>query len=129
MDWFFEFPEMSRTGLRDLKKGIDGSFKEFGREYGDGIEHFFDPLLAFLVWFEKLMLATPWPVMIIILAALVYAGARSWVMVAGTVVALLVGGYLGMWEDMMKTLSIISVSTMICIMIGIPFGKIGRAHV
>ena len=122
MDWFFEFPEMSRTGLRDLKKGIDEAFKAFGREYGEGIENFFDPLLVFLVWFEKLMLATPWPVMIIVLAALVYAGARSWVMVGGTVLVLVVAGYLGMWEDTMKTLSIISVSTMVCILIGIPFG-------
>ena len=122
MDWFFEFPEMSRTGLRDLKKGIDEAFKGFGRSYGEAIEDFFHPLLTFLVWFEKLMLATPWPVMIIILAALVYLGARSWSMVVGTVLVLLLAGYLGMWEDTMKTLSIISVSTMICIVIGIPFG-------
>jgi len=117
-----EFPEMGRTELRDLKKGIDEAFKSFTRAYGEGIEDFFFPLLKFLVWFEKLMLATPWPLMIVILCALVYAGARSWVMVAGTAIVLLVAGYLGMWEDTMKTLSIISVSTMICIVIGIPFG-------
>jgi len=124
MDWLFEFPEMSREGLRDLKKGIDEAFQAFGREYGEGIEGFFDPLLAFLVWFEKLMLATPWPLMIIILAALVYAGARSWAMVIGTVLVLLLAGYLGMWEDTMRTLSIISVATIICIVIGIPLGII-----
>jgi len=117
-----EFPEMGRTELRDLKKGIDEAFKSFTRGYGEGIEDFFFPLLKFLVWFEKLMLATPWPLMIVILCALVYAGARSWTMVAGTAIVLLVAGYLGMWEDTMKTLSIISVSTMICIVIGIPFG-------
>ncbi len=113
---------MSRTDLRDFKKGIDETFKAFTREWGASIEDFFDPLLRILVWFEKLVVATPWPLMILILAALVYAGARTWGLVAGTVVTLLVVGYLGMWEDMMFTLALISVSTALCIMIGIPLG-------
>ncbi len=117
-----EFPEMSRVDLRDLRKGIDEGFRAFTREHGEGIEGFFFPLVKFLVWFEKQMLATPWPLMIIILAALVYAGARNFILAGGTVAVLLLAGYLGMWENMMKTLSIISVSTAICIIIGIPLG-------
>ncbi len=117
-----EFPEMSRTDLRDFKKGIDETFKAFTRQWGGSIEDFFDPLLRILVWFEKLVVATPWPLMILILAALVYAGARTWGLVVGTVATLLVVGYLGMWEDMMFTLALISVSTALCIIIGIPLG-------
>ena len=52
---------MARTALRELKKGIDSSFKEFSRAYGDGIEGFFDPLLHFLIWLEKLLVNSPWP--------------------------------------------------------------------
>ena len=44
---FNKIPVMDRQSLRDLKKGIDQNFKEFSREYGDGIESFFDPLLSF----------------------------------------------------------------------------------
>ncbi len=117
-----EFPEMSRGDLRDFKKGIDETFRDFTREWGESIEGFFVPLLKILVWFEKLVVATPWPLMIVILAALVYAGARSWGLVAGTVASLLVIGYLGMWEDMMFTLALISVATALCIIIGIPLG-------
>ena len=40
---------MERQELRDFKKYIDLSFKEFSRTYGDGIESFFDPLLYFLL--------------------------------------------------------------------------------
>ena len=54
MDFLNNIPEMDRTALRELKKGIDLSFKEFSRAYGDGIESFFDPLLYFLIWLEKL---------------------------------------------------------------------------
>ena len=117
-----EFPEMSRTDLRDFKKGIDEAFRGFTRENGEAIENFFFPLLKFLVWFEKLVVATPWPLMIIIIVALVYAGGRSWGLVAGTTLVLLLIGRLGMWEDTMFTLALISVATMVCIVIGIPLG-------
>jgi len=59
MGFFNEFPAMERTDLRDLKKGIDASFKDFSRSWGESIEAFFDPLFYFLVYFEKLLLSTP----------------------------------------------------------------------
>ncbi|PIE15596.1 MAG: ABC transporter permease [Rhodobacterales bacterium] len=121
-DIFFEFPKMSRSELRDFKKGIDAGFRDFSREYGEAIENFFYPLKVFLVWFEKLLLATPWPVTLVIVAVLVWLAARSWVITAGTVLSLLLIGYLGMWEDTMRTLALVSVSTFVCIAIGIPVG-------
>ena len=62
LEFFLNFPSMERENLRDLKKGIDLTFKDFSREYGDSIEGFFGPLLKFLVWFEKFLitaLSTP----------------------------------------------------------------------
>ena len=41
MDWFFEFPEMERSNLRDFKKSIDFAFRDFSRSYGEAIEGFF----------------------------------------------------------------------------------------
>ena len=122
MDFFEAFPAMDRQGLRDLKKGIDSSFREFSRSYGEGIEDFFEPLLHFLVWLEKLLINAPWPIVIIAIAGLAWIGSRSWKLVAGTVIAFLVIGYFGMWKDTMATLAIISVATLLCISFGIPFG-------
>jgi len=51
MSFFTKFPAMERADLRDLKKGIDSSFKEFSRSWGESIEAFFDPLFYFLVNF------------------------------------------------------------------------------
>jgi len=59
MEFFTKFPVMERVPLMELKKGIDLSFRLFSRKYGDAIESFFDPLLFFLVWLEKLLLTTP----------------------------------------------------------------------
>ena len=51
-DIFMANKALEKWSLRDLKKGIDLTFKDFSREYGDSIDGFFGPLLKFLVWFE-----------------------------------------------------------------------------
>ena len=122
MDWFFEFPEMERSGLRDFKKSIDFAFRDFSRSYGESIENFFEPLLMFLVWFEKLFINTPWPIIIVSILLLAWFGSRSISILIGTLVSFLLIGYFGMWEDTMSTLAIILVSTILCISIGIPTG-------
>ena len=84
MDFFTKIPVMDRTALRELKKGIDLSFKDFSRAYGDGIESFFDPLLYFLIWLEKLLVNSPWPLVIGVFALLAWIGSRSVKLVIGT---------------------------------------------
>ena len=122
MDWLVDFPSLGRGDLRDLRKGIDESFKNFTREYGDNIENFFDPLLQFLVWLEKLLLATPWPIIIGLLCVAAWFASRSWKLVVGTAISMFLIGYLGMWEDTMSTVSIIVVCTLLCILLGMPLG-------
>jgi len=120
--WTNKFPAMGRTDLRDLKKFIDEKFRVFSRSWGESLENFFHPLLEFLVWFEKLLLATPWPVIIFVIGGLAWLGSRSWGIVIGSVLSFLAIGYFGMWKDTMSTLAIISVSTIVCISVGIPLG-------
>ena len=115
-------PLMDRQELREMKKGIDFSFRDFSRANGDGIESFFEPLMFFMVWLERLILWVPGPIMILIFGALAWLGARSIWVVLGTMLAFLAIAYLGMWEDTMATVAIISVATLVCIGIGIPLG-------
>ena len=122
MGFLTEFPEMERQNLRDFKKGIDGAFRDFSREFGESIEQFFDPLLWFLVWFQKLLIATPWPIIIIVIASLAWFGSRSIKIVIGSILSFLAIGYFGMWEDTMSTLAIVSVATLVCVVLGIPLG-------
>jgi glycine betaine/proline transport system permease protein len=122
MEFLAKFPVMDRVPLMELKKGIDLSFRLFSRKYGDAIESFFDPLLFFLVRLEKLLLATPWPIIILVVAILAWFGSRSWKLVVGSAVAFMLIGYFGMWEDTMATVAIITVCTILCIAVGIPIG-------
>ena len=122
MEFLTKFPVMERTSLMELRKGIDHTFREFSRAYGDGIEAFFDPLLFFLIRLEKLLLATPWPIIMLVLGILAWLGSRSWKLVIGSVVAFMLIGYFGMWKDCMATVAIITVCTIMCIAVGIPLG-------
>ncbi len=122
MEWFFNFPDMSRSDLREFKKTVDFAFTDFSRSYGAEIESFFEPLLMFLVWFEKFFINTPWPLIIFGILVLAWIGSRSIPVVIGTFLSFMLIGYFGMWEDTMSTLAIILVATFLCISIGIPMG-------
>ena len=79
-------------------------------------------VLYFLVWFEKLLQTSPWPLVILVILILVYLGSRSIYLTIGSLFALLLIGYFGMWEDTMSTVSIIGVCTFMSIGLGIPIG-------
>ncbi len=66
--------------------------------------------------------ATPWPVILLVIAAVAWFGSRSIKITAGSVLSFVVIGYFGMWEDLMSTLAIISVATSLCVILGIPLG-------
>ena len=122
MSWLTEFPQLSRRDLLTIRKTLDEAYREFSRNYGEAIENFFDPLLSFLVWFEDLLIATPWWLMIGIILGITYFAARSIKLTIGVGISLLLIGIFGMWEDTMQTLSIITVCTLLSILLGVPIG-------
>jgi glycine betaine/proline transport system permease protein len=122
ISWLTNFPAMERADLVALRKCLDGAYREFSRSYGEAIETFFDPLLYFLVWFEKLLLNTPWLAVLAVLLGLTYGASRSLKLTGGIATAFLLIGYFGMWADTMRTLSIITVATLLSISIGVPVG-------
>ena len=122
MDWFWSFPHMDDTTLRELRRAIDDGFRGFTRAWGGTIELFFEPLRQFLIHAERLMLTTPWPIVILVIAAIAWVASRSWRIVAGSVFTLLVIGYFDMWDDTMRTVSMIFVCTVVAVALGIPIG-------
>ena len=124
MEFFTKFPVMERSALAEFRKSIDFAFRDFSRAYGDGIESFFDPLLYFLVWLEKLMMNSPWPIIIGIICGLAWMASKSWKLVLGAAISFFLIGYFGMWKDCMATVAIITVCVIICMAIGIPMGVI-----
>jgi glycine betaine/proline transport system permease protein len=58
----------------------------------------------------------------LIIALLCYLGSRNWKLPLASILTFSLIGYLGMWEDTMSTIALISVATLLCIIIGMPLG-------
>jgi len=122
MSTLIEFPTMGAEQLSSLRRFIDGGFRSFSREYGETLERLFDPLREFLIYSERLLTQSPWPVVIGAIALIAWLASRSLKITLGTVLTLLAIGYFGMWIDTMKTVSMIFVCTVVALAVGLPIG-------
>jgi glycine betaine/proline transport system permease protein len=122
MDWLYNFPHMNDDSLRVLKQTIHENFRAFTRAYGDGIENFFRPLQTFLIAAERFMTQTPWPIITLLILVIAWFASRSIKVVLGCLVTLMIIGYFDMWQDTMRTISMIFVCTVLSIAIGLPIG-------
>ena len=94
--------------------------------YGDAFEAFADALLTVLVWLEHLLRATPWWLVIVVIAAIAFHASRSWKTMLGLSLAMVAIGMLGLWDKAMQTLALMIIATGLSVIIGIPVG-IGMA--
>jgi glycine betaine/proline transport system permease protein len=122
MFWSSTFPQLNADTLRAISRAIDRGYLSFSREYGAGIEAFFNPLLHFLVWFEHILLDSPWWIILAAISGTAYLASKSWKLALGVLASLAVIGYLGMWDNTMRTMAMILVSTLLSILVGIPIG-------
>lgn len=122
MTWMQQFPTMGQEQLRMLRQTIDASFLTFSRNYGDALEQFFNPLRQFLIFSEQTLSQAPWLLVLSIIAGVAWGATRSLKLVLATLLAFIALGYLGMWDDTMKTLSMILVATLLTIILGLPTG-------
>ena len=124
MTWMQQFPTMGQEQLRMLRQTIDASFLTFSRNYGDALEQFFNPLRQFLIFSEQTLSQAPWLLVLSIIAGVAWGATRSLKLVLATLLAFIALGYLGMWDDTMKTLSMILVATLLTIILGLPTGML-----
>jgi len=122
MDWLFKFPQLDPEFLLAVKRAIDGALKALTRGYGQSIEDFFYPLQRVLIFFENTISNAPWPLVVIAIAVIAWFAARRWTVVAAVIGTLIAIGLLGLWQDAMKTISLVFTSTLFAIAIGIPLG-------
>lgn len=121
-DWLEAFPALGTETLSLLRRFVDGAFRDFTREYGEVLEKFFEPLRQFLLVSERLLTQSPWPVVLAVIVLVAWLASRSLKVVVGTTLTLFAIGVFGMWEDTMKTISMIFVCTVVAIALGLPIG-------
>jgi glycine betaine/proline transport system permease protein len=121
-DVLCNFPAISDQTIRMARKAIDDGFKGLVREYADVIDVLVQPLQWFLNYLERLFTTSPWILVLAAMLVVVYLASRSKAITLGTALAMSAIGLLGLWQDTMVTLAIVTVSTLIAIIIGLPIG-------
>ena len=116
------FPSLDREYITSFKKFIDNTFREFASNWGEWFTELLSPILWFLIHFEKLLIATPWYIFLSLLSLLLWKATQNWKLILGFLISFILIGLVGMWDDTMRTLAIVVVSTIVCIVIGIPIG-------
>jgi glycine betaine/proline transport system permease protein len=122
MSVFVEFPAIGEDRLRALRLFIDTEFRTFTRAHGETIETLFNPLRDFLLASERLLTGSPWPLVVGSIGLLAWLASRSWRIALASMLALMAVGVLGMWDDTMKTISMIFVCTVVSLALGLPIG-------
>ena len=116
------FPSLDRETITGLKKSIDSTFREFASNWGEWFTELLSPIQWLLIHFEKLLLATPWYIFLGITSLLLWKATQNWKLILGFLISFNLIGLVGMWDDTMRTLAIVVVSTLVCIVVGIPTG-------
>ncbi len=124
------FPEWLNFGIRapldGFQKWIIGN-----RTTHPIFVYFFDPLrytIEFLLrGLERILLATPWSVLVAGVAIVAWRAAGRNVAILSALGLLLMGSF-GLWEESIATLSLMGVSVVIALLIGIPLGVLSARH-
>ena len=116
------FPSLDRGTITSFKKSIDATFREFASNWGEWFTELLSPIHWLLIHFEKLLLATPWYIFLGLTSLLLWKVTQNWKLILGFLISFNLIGLVGMWDDTMRTLAIVVVSTLVCIVVGIPTG-------
>jgi len=116
------FPSLDRETITGFKKSIDSTFREFAINWGEWFTELLSPIHWLLIHFEKLLIATPWYIFLGLISLLLWKATQNWKLILGFLISFIFIGLVGMWDDTMRTLAIVLVSTLVCIVIGIPIG-------
>jgi len=114
------FPEIINT--RPLRIWLDDGLNWVVRHWGDGFEAAAHPLLVMLNTIESWLLAVPWWLTILALAALAYGATRKGTLPAIVIVGLVFMGLMELWEDSVKTMALMLSATITAIIFSIPVG-------
>ena len=114
------FPAAWRIPLRGWTNDAIAALVE---RHGATFDRLTEAVLHLLVRVERLLVALPWWLVILLVAALVFhASGRSWTTAATLASLLFLIGTFGLWASAMTTLAIMLVATAFTIVLGIPIG-------
>ncbi len=113
------FPKNFTFSIADW---VNGWVDALVSNYGDVFRHVSDTLLWAIVNLEGLLRATPWWLVLAIVAGIAWHATRKVAATAVIVGLLFLVGAVGLWDKLMQTLALMLVATLISVLVGIPLG-------
>jgi glycine betaine/proline transport system permease protein/glycine betaine/proline transport system substrate-binding protein len=119
MDYLLKFPDIFTI---QFGSSIDNSVRAFARTHRQLLDAFRSAVVFCVNLINDALLATPWWVLILVIAYLGYKTTKKWRngVLYGSLVFLI--GAFGLWILMLETLSIIALSIIVSIVLGFPLG-------
>lgn len=113
------FPERLTFSIADW---VNAWVDALVTNYGDLFRKISDTLLWAIVNLEGLLRATPWWLLLAIVAAIAWHATRRLLPTLVITGLLFLVGAVGLWDKLMQTLALMLVATFISVLIGIPLG-------
>jgi len=113
------FPKNFTFSIADW---VNGWVDALVNNYGDVFRHISDTLLWAIVNLEGLLRATPWWLVLAIVAGIAWHATRKATTTVVIVGLLFLVGTVGLWDKLMQTLALMLVATLISVLVGIPLG-------
>lgn len=114
------FPELFDT--RPMRRAVDDALNWVVRNWGGELEAAAFPLLMLLNSIERMLIATPWWLIVAILVGAAWAATRNWKLPVVVFLALMFLGVMQLWRDAMVTTALMIAATITAIVISIPIG-------
>jgi len=106
-----------RKSVNDLVAGIV-------TKHGKGFRAVADGIISIVVFIDTVLGLIPWWLLIAIFMGLAWLGARRISLVIAVGVLMSLVGVLGLWDMMLQTLTLMLVSTLITLLLGLPLGVV-----
>ncbi|QEY65348.1 proline/glycine betaine ABC transporter permease [Metapseudomonas lalkuanensis] len=113
------FPERFTFSIADW---VNSWVDSLVTNYGDVFRHISDTLLYAIVYLEGLLRATPWWLVLIVVAGIAWHATRRILPTVVITGLLFLVGAVGLWDKLMQTVALMLVATFISVLIGIPLG-------
>ncbi|WP_040260112.1 ABC transporter permease [Pseudomonas massiliensis] len=115
------FPESLTFSIAEV---VNAWVDQLVGRYGTALRHLSDSLLTLLVGLENLLRATPWWLLLIIVAALAWHASRRWYVALLMAGLLFLVGAVGLWDKLLQTLALVLVATSLAVLMGVPLGML-----
>ena len=119
------FPE---SLIIDIATPVTAALENFVAQSGDGFKEASKHVLGVLLLLESALRGAPWWLVILVIAALVFALTRRFAPTVTLAAATFLLGVLGLWDAAMQTLALMIAALIVAVIVGLPLGVLLARH-